>query len=83
VYDIFVLPPAQRDLDKLEASDFARIIKKIRGLAREPRPAGCLKLTGEEGYRIRVGDHRVLYRIDDPSKRVYLYRVKHRKDAYA
>ena len=83
MYDIFVLPPAQRDLDKLEASDFARIIKKIRGLAREPRPAGCLKLTGEEGYRIRVGDHRVLYRIDDPSKRVYLYRVKHRKDAYA
>ena len=81
--DIFVLPPAQRDLDKLEASDFARIIKKIRGLAREPRPAGCLKLTGEEGYRIRVGDHRVLYRIDDPSKRIYLYRVKHRKDAYA
>jgi mRNA interferase RelE/StbE len=83
VYDIFVLPPAQRDLDRLEASDFARIIKKIRSLAREPRPAGCLKLTGEEGYRIRVGDHRVLYRIDDPSKRIYLYRVKHRKDAYA
>jgi len=83
VYDIFVLPPAQRDLDKLEASDFVRIIKKIRGLAREPRPVGCLKLTGEEGYRIRVGDHRVLYRIDDPSKRIYLYRVKHRKDAYA
>ena len=83
MYDIFVLPPAQRDLDKLEASDFVRIIKKIRGLAREPRPVGCLKLTGEEGYRIRVGDHRVLYRIDDPSKRIYLYRVKHRKDAYA
>lgn len=83
MYDIFVLPPAQRDLDKLEASDFARIIKKIRGLSREPRPVGCLKLTGEEGYRIRVGDHRVLCRIDDPSKRIYLYRVKHRKDAYA
>ncbi|MFO7732290.1 MAG: type II toxin-antitoxin system RelE/ParE family toxin [Candidatus Aminicenantes bacterium] len=83
MYDIFVLPPAQRDLGKLEASDFARIIKKIRGPSREPRPVGCLKLTGEEGYRIRVGDHRVLYRIDDPSKRVYLYRIKHRKDAYS
>ena len=83
MYDIFVLPSAQRDLDKLEASGFARIIKKIRGLTREPRPVGCLKLTGEEGYRLRVGDYRVLYRIDDPSKRVYLYRVKHRKDAYA
>ena len=83
MYEIFVLPVAQRDLDKLEASDFARIIKKIGGLAREPRPVGCLKLTGEDGYRLRVGDHRVLYRIDDPSKRVYLYRIKHRKDAYA
>ena len=83
MHDIFVLPSAQRDLDKLEASGFARIIKEIRGLTREPRPVGCLKLTGEEGYRLRVGDYRVLYRIDDPSKRVYLYRVKHRKDAYA
>jgi len=83
VYEIFVLPTAQRDLDKLEGSAFARIIKKVRGLTGEPRPAGCLKLTGEEGYRLRVGDHRVLYRIDDQSKRVYLYRIKHRKDAYS
>lgn len=80
MYELFVLPPAQKDLDKLEAPAFERIIKRIRELSKNARPPGCLKLTGEEGYRLRVGDHRVLYRIDDPSKRIYIYRVKHRKD---
>jgi mRNA-degrading endonuclease RelE of RelBE toxin-antitoxin system len=40
-------------------------------------------LTAEEGYRLRVGDHRILYRIDDASKRVYIYRVRDRKDVYS
>jgi len=82
VYDIFVLPAAQKDLDRLETSTFKRIIEKIRGLAREARPPGALKLTDEEGYRIRVGDFRVLYRIDDPTRRIYIYRIKHRKSVY-
>jgi mRNA interferase RelE/StbE len=83
VYDIFLLPPAQKDLDDLEPSAFRRILKKVRALSKEPRPPGCLKLTGEDGYRLRIGDHRVLYRIDDVSKRVFVYRVKPRKDAYS
>ena len=82
MYDIFVLPPAQKDLDRLETSTFRRVIEKIRGLAREAHPPGCLKLTDEEGYRIRVGDYRVLYRIDDPMRRIYIYRIKHRKSVY-
>jgi mRNA interferase RelE/StbE len=76
VYDIYILPPAQRDLDKLEPQTLKRIIGKIRDLAREARPQGALKLTDEEGYRIRVGDYRVLYRIDDPMRRIYIYRTK-------
>jgi mRNA interferase RelE/StbE len=83
VYDVFVLPAAQKDLDKLEASAFERILKKVRTLSRDPRPPGCLKLTGEEGYRLRIGNHRVLYRIDDTSKRIYIYRIKHRKEVYS
>jgi len=82
VYELLLLPPAQKDLDKLEAPVFARILKKIRALAGDARPPGCLKLTDEEGYRIRIGDYRILYRIDDALKRVYIYRIKHRKDAY-
>ena len=80
--EVFLLPPAQKDLDGLEVRIFRQIIKKIRALTVEPRPLGCLKLTAEEGYRIRVGDYRVIYRIDDETKRIFIYRIKHRKDAY-
>lgn len=81
--EVFLLPPAQKDLDGLEVRIFRQIIKKIRALTDEPRPLGCLKLTAEEGYRIRVGDYRVIYRIDDEAKRIFIYRIKHRKDVYS
>jgi len=83
VYELFVLPVAQKDLDKLESRVFARILNKIRALSEDARPPGCLKLTDEDGYRIRTGDYRILYRIDDSSKRIYIYRIKHRKNAYS
>lgn len=83
MYDLFVLPPAQKDLDKLDDRPFERIIRKIRALAGDPRPPGCLKLTDQEGFRLRVGDYRILYRVDDASKRIHIYRVKHRKDVYS
>ena len=83
MYELFVLPAAQKDLDKLEAPVFARILKKIRALSEDARPPGCLKLTDEDGYRIRTGDYRILYRIDDVLKRTYIYRIKHRKDVYS
>ncbi|MCX6577320.1 MAG: type II toxin-antitoxin system RelE/ParE family toxin [Candidatus Aminicenantes bacterium] len=81
--ELLVLPAAQKDLDKLEAPVFARILKKIRALLEDARPSGCLKLTDEDGYRIRTGDYRILYRIDDALKRIYIYRIKHRKDVYS
>jgi mRNA interferase RelE/StbE len=83
VYELFVLPPALKDLDKLEVSAFDRILRKIRALAKDARPPGCLKLTGDDGYRVRSGDYRILFRIDDASKRIFIYRVKHRKDVYS
>jgi len=83
VYDLLLLPAAQKDLDNLEAPVFARILKKIRALSKDARPPGCLKLTDEDGYRIRTGDYRILYRIDDALKRIYIYRIKHRKDVYS
>jgi mRNA interferase RelE/StbE len=82
VYSVFLLPLAQKDLDGLEVRIFRLIIKKIRALSDEPRPHGCLKLTAEKGYRFRTGDYRVLYRVDDGAKRIFIYRIKHRKDAY-
>ncbi|HEX9901608.1 MAG TPA: type II toxin-antitoxin system RelE/ParE family toxin [Acidobacteriota bacterium] len=81
--EIFVLRPAQKDLDKLEASVFERLLKKIRALSKDACPPGFLKLTKDGGYRLRVGDYRLLYRIDVASKRIYVYRIKHRKDVYS
>jgi mRNA interferase RelE/StbE len=83
VYELLLLPAAQKELDKLEAPVFTRILKKIRALSVDARPPGCLKLTDEDGYRIRTGDYRILYRIDEALKRIYIYRIKHRKNVYS
>jgi mRNA interferase RelE/StbE len=82
VYEILLLPPAQKDLDVFRGKVFEQIKDKISYLSQNPRPPGCLKLTAEEGYRLRSGKYRIIYRIDDEEKKVYIYRIKHRKEAY-
>ncbi|MGM0466373.1 MAG: type II toxin-antitoxin system RelE family toxin [Acidobacteriota bacterium] len=82
MYKIFLLPPAQKDLDKLRGKIFNICVKKITSLQENPRPHGCVKLTAEQGYRIRSGNDRILCRIDDKNKKVFIYRIKHRKEAY-
>lgn len=80
--EVWVLPSARRELEALEKAEFSRIRAKILTLASDPRPPGALKLTGEGGYRLRSGDYRILYRIDDTAGKVFVYRVKHRREAY-
>lgn len=82
MYKIFLLPQAQKDLDDFKGKTFQQIKKKISSLRENPRPPGSLKLTAEEGYRLQSGHYRIIYRIDDKEKIVYLYRIKHRKEAY-
>ena len=82
MYKIKILPHAQKDLDHLQHKIFNNIKDKIIKFANNPRPNGAIKLTNEDGYRVRIGDYRVLYRIDDKSKEIYIYRVKHRKEVY-
>jgi len=82
VYKIFILPQAQKDLDNLQTKIFNQMKNKISLLSNNPRPSACLKLTAEEGYRLKTGDYRILYRIDDKEKIIYIYRIKHRKEAY-
>jgi mRNA interferase RelE/StbE len=77
-----VLPQAQKDLNKFRGKTFQQIKEKILGLSKNPRPSGCLKLTAEEGYRLRSGDYRIIYRVNDKERIVYLYRIKHRKEGY-
>ena len=80
---IEVKPQAEKALARIPNPHRRRIAKAIDGLARVPRPAGCVKLTGaDDVYRIRVGDYRIVYEIVDRVLTVYVVRVAHRKDAY-
>ena len=82
MHEINIIPSARKDLDGLDKKVFTQIRNKIISLASNPRPSGSLKLTVEEGYRIRSGNYRILYRIDDKNKMIYVYRVKYRKESY-
>ena len=81
-YTIFLIPKAQKDLDDLGKKEFTKIHKIIETLTQNPRSYGSLKLSGDEGYLIRVGNYRILYRIEDAAKKVFVYRIRHRKDVY-
>jgi mRNA interferase RelE/StbE len=82
-YSLEIKSSAQRELNRLDDPVFHRIDQKIIGLAEEPRPAGCVKLKGyRDQWRIRVGDWRVIYTIDDQRQVVSITRVAHRSEAY-
>ncbi len=81
-YHLKIIPKAEKDLDSVTGRDFDALKKKMQSLALNPRPFGCQKLTNEDGYRIRIGNFRILYRINDTAKEVVLYRIKHRREAY-
>ena len=82
-YDIVLKSSAREELDALDDGIFRRIDRKILALAETPRPPGCKKLKGyKDHWRIRVGDWRVVYIIDDSAKRIILTRVAHRRDVY-
>ena len=81
-YRVDVTGSAERDLSRLSSTLFERLTTKLAALAADPRPTGCEKLAGLEAYRIRVGDYRVLYEIDDAKRMVIVVRVRHRRDVY-
>lgn len=82
MYSLRILASARRDLDAFGPPLLRRLGDRILRLKTESRPYGALKLTADGGYRLRSGDYRVLYRIDDKARAAFLYRVKHRREAY-
>jgi mRNA interferase RelE/StbE len=70
----------RRELDRIHEPDFSRITKAILQLEDVPRPTGCRKLRGLEGWRIRVGNWRVIYHIDDDEKLVTVVSVRRRRE---
>jgi mRNA interferase RelE/StbE len=82
-YKVVFARSARRELERLEASVARRIIARVEALTTEPRPHGCVKLRGAADlWRIRVGDYRVVYAIDDRAGLVDVRIVRHRGDAY-
>lgn len=83
-YAVLLGSRALRDLKDLPKEITRRIDAAILELSHDPRPAGCKKLRSKspQGWRIRVGDYRVLYQIDDAAKRVMIYRIGHRRNIY-
>ncbi len=82
-YTISVHPAAIRVLAKISRPDQLRIKNRIDALARNPRPSGTVKLSGADNlYRIRVGDYRIVYQIDDPRLLVLVIRIGHRREVY-
>jgi mRNA interferase RelE/StbE len=82
-YAIEVLPAAERDLRKVHPQMRARIRGAVLKLAAEPRPPGARALKDRPGYlRVRVGDYRIIYTIEDEVLRVIVVRVGHRRDVY-
>jgi mRNA interferase RelE/StbE len=81
-YNLLILRRAQRELAGLDSSVRPRVEQTIRTLAGDPRRSGCVKLTGRDGWRIRAGDYRVIYEIDDPRTTVTILHIGHRRDVY-
>lgn len=81
-YSVRLKPRAERDLDRLPLPVARRIWQRLLDLEEEPRPRGATKLKGEEGYRIRIGDYRVVYLVDDRQLVVDIVRIAHRREAY-
>lgn len=79
---LLISQSAQKDLDKLPDDTTIRISEKLYDLALNPYIQGSKKLSDDEGYRIRVGDYRVVYKIDKSSKEVIVVKIKHRREVY-
>jgi mRNA interferase RelE/StbE len=81
-YKISLTKTAQKQLDKLPNSVAMPIIEAIEKLATNPRPSGCKKLKGRDGYRIRKGDYRIIYDIYDEELVIDVIALGHRKEIY-
>ncbi|MGO9176178.1 MAG: type II toxin-antitoxin system RelE family toxin [Desulfobaccales bacterium] len=81
-YSISILRRAQKELAHLPKESYEQVRDAIRALAYNPRPAGCTKLIGRSGWRIKIGDYRIIYEIDDRGRTVEVLHIGHRRDVY-
>ena len=82
-YRLLIKPYAVKEIEKVpRKKDRQRIVRRIGELAQDPRPPGCRKLSGEDRYRIRLGEYRVVYAVQDEDLTVHVVKIGHRRDVY-
>jgi mRNA interferase RelE/StbE len=81
-YSLVVKRSAERELRSIPKPDLRRVVARLQGLAERPRPPGCEKLSGEERYRIRQGDYRIVYAVDDEARTIEVVKIGHRREVY-
>lgn len=82
VYSIFFKASVRKDLTSIPKNDLKRIMERIGSLAENPLPIGCEKLSGQEKYRLRQGNYRIIYSIQETELTVWVVRVGHRREVY-
>lgn len=82
-FTLLILRRAQKQLANLDKSEFERVRDAIALLAEAPRPNGCKKLVGLEGWRIRIGNYRIIYEIDEYIRKVTVLDIGHRRNIYS
>ena len=81
-YDLRIKPSAVKELKALQKADRSRVADRISALSSDPRPRGGEKLTGGPRYRVRQGNFRVLYEVDDEAHVITVVKIGHRRDVY-
>ncbi len=82
-YNLFIKPSAVKEIEGIgSVSERRRIVRRIQNLADEPRPPGCEKLSGDAKYRVRQGNYRIVYAVEDENLVVYVVKVGHRREVY-
>lgn len=81
-YRIVIKKSAAKEIERIEKKDRIRIVENIRSLASDPHPAGSKKLSGQEKYRLRQGNYRILYQILNEELVIHVVKVGHRRDIY-
>ena len=82
MYSVEIKQRARRALARLSERDYTRMMEVIRGLSSNPRPVGCIKLTGRDAWRLRVGVYRIVYEINDTELSIFVIDAGHRREVY-
>ena len=81
-YRLLLKKSAERELRKIPKADLQRITERIKELPAIPRPSGSEKLAGQDSYRIRQGDYRIVYTVDDDHRLIEIIKIGHRREVY-